>query len=443
MDLFGARSFPFLTRRNYLNEMRYLLPWSLIAALIEGQFGAIVVSKSFGGGELLIAIATATPMASLMFSLFWGPICAGRPKIRLSTMLCAGIVLCAGAVAAIPATPSGAIWFIAQTTAAQILLAGVITVRSAVWRSNYPQSDRGRITSRLQGVREVVTVVGSMCAAAWCGFDGRAYAYVYPLAALFGAVGIIFLSRIHVRSERGEIRRLRAARMESGGGAPRVRSMVSGMIGILRRDRRFARYMVAQFLMGVANLLPLAAVTKIVTQDVPIGDAWAYWVSVALLVALPKLCLLGTITRWGRLFDRIGVVRFRVVNMISALAALVLAMVAAAMLEHEWGRHGSGMVWVIALLSLRGVLFGLTMAGGKLAWSLGHLHFAKSAESESYMGIHVSLTGLRGLFAPPLGMYLWSLIGWKLWLISIALGIAALIMFAQMAARERRDQPNS
>ena len=72
MDLFGARSFPFLTRRNYLNEMRYLLPWSLVAALIEGQFGAIVVSKSFGGGELLIAIATATPMASLMFSLFWG-----------------------------------------------------------------------------------------------------------------------------------------------------------------------------------------------------------------------------------------------------------------------------------------------------------------------------------------------------------------------------------
>ena len=84
----------------------------------------------------------------------------------------------------------------------------------------------------------------------------------------------------------------------------------------------------------------------------------------------------------------------------------------------------------------------LTMAGGKLAWSLGHLHFAKSAESESYMGIHVSLTGLRGLFAPPLGMWLWWLIGWKLWLVSIAIGLAALIMFAQMAARERRDQPD-
>jgi hypothetical protein len=422
--------------------MRYLLPWSLVAALIEGQFGAIVVSRSFGGDELLIAIATATPMASLMFSLVWGPVCTGRPKVRLSTMLCAGIVLCTGAVFAIPATHAGAIWFIAQTTAAQILLAGVITVRSAMWRSNYPQSERGRITARLQGVREVVTVAGSMCAAAWCGIDGRAYAYVYPLAALMGAVGIIFLTRIHVRSQRSENRLVRDAWRESGPVARRAWSGAAGMVAILHRDRRFARYMVAQFLMGVANLLPLAAVTKIVTQDIPIGDAWAYWVSVALLVAMPKLCLMGTITRWGRLFDRIGVVRFRVVNMVCALCALSLTLVAVAMLEEEWGMHGSGVVWVVALLSLRGVFYGLTMAGGKLAWSLGHLHFAESAESESYMGIHVSLTGLRGLFAPPLGMWLWSLIGWKLWLVAITIGLAALIMFAQMAARERGDQAN-
>ena len=107
MDLFGSRSLPFMVRRNYWYEMEHILAWSVLAGLVEGQFGSVVVAKTFEGSALLISIATATPIAALVFSILWGMLCVGRPKIRFTTLLCLGIVLCTGAVAVIPATPLG------------------------------------------------------------------------------------------------------------------------------------------------------------------------------------------------------------------------------------------------------------------------------------------------------------------------------------------------
>ena len=48
------------------------------------------------------------------------------------------------------------------------------------------------------------------------------------------------------------------------------------------------------------------------------------------------------------------------------------------------------------------VLMGISLAAGNLGWSLGHNDFAPRGEETRYMALHVTLTGLRGLLAPPL-----------------------------------------
>ena len=189
MDLLGVRNVPFMARRNYYCEFRQLIPWSVLAGLVEGQFASVVVSKTFNGSALLIAVASATPMAAFLFSLVWGMLCVGRPKIRLAMIFGAGAALCAGTTAAIPATPYGAIWFIAQMAAAQILLAGVVTVRSAFWKSNFPHSARGQITARLQVVRFIVSILVVLVAAVLCDRDPASYRYLFPGAALWRVLG--------------------------------------------------------------------------------------------------------------------------------------------------------------------------------------------------------------------------------------------------------------
>jgi hypothetical protein len=55
---------------------------------------------------------------------------------------------------------------------------------------------------------------------------------------------------------------------------------------------------------------------------------------------------------------------------------------------------------------------GISLAAGSLGWSLGHNDFAPRGEETRYMALHVTLTGLRGLLAPPLGVLVYYVLGW-------------------------------
>ncbi len=448
----SGRSLPFLSRRNYHYELRQIIAWSILAGLVEGNFGSVVVAKSFHGGEWLIAIATATPVAAFLSSLVWGLLCVGRPKLRLLTFFSAGTALCAGAVAAIPESEFGAIWFIAQMAAAQVLMAGVLTVRSALWKSNYPASVRGQVTARLQRARFVVSVLTSLGAAAVCDRDPAAYQIIYPMAAGLGLFAVWMIRRLHVRGERSE---LRGAGRRPAGNADLRRDLVEpfsltallspghvlgAMVRVLREDRRFRLYCLAQFLMGIANLMTISIVASLITRELDFGAAWGFWVSTTLLVAIPQLGLLGSIGRWGRLFDRVGVLAFRVINVSVWTGSLVLAMLATLMIVKA---EAVGVWYVpcaVGLFAGRGLLAGIGRGGGALAWHLGHLHFARPAQAEIYMGVHVSLTGFRGIVAPLGGMWLWRMMGWPVWLIAIALSVASLALYAAMAKQERLAQ---
>ncbi len=450
LDLLGVRSLPFLTRRNYFHEFRQIVPWSVLAGIVEGAFGSVVVAKVFGGSELEIAIATATPVAAFVTSLVWGMLCVGRPKVRLLVVFSGGTALLTGLAGAIPASTHGAAWFICQMAAAQVLMAGVLTARSAVWKSNYPKSVRGRITARLQGVRVVVGAAAALTAAAVCDWDPASYRFIYPVACAFGLVGVWLARRLHIRGERSELARHAAPSMDLEVDRALVEPfslvallspgrVLGQMVEVLRDDRRYTLYCIAQFFTGIANLMTMSIVAAVVTLKLDFGRTWGFWVSTALLVAIPQLAILGSLGRWGRLFDRLGVLGFRVINVSCWVASLVLGMVAT--LVADSGEMLGAMVLPAAVLAFAGrsILFGFGRGGGAVAWFIGHLHFAHPEKAEIYMGIHVALTGIRGLIAPIGGVLLWQWIGWPVWLIAIAFALISLAMFTALAKEEQRE----
>jgi hypothetical protein len=54
------------------------------------------------------------------------------------------------------------------------------------------------------------------------------------------------------------------------------------------------------------------------------------------------------------------------------------------------------------------IVLGIANGGGMLAWNLGHHDFARGADAALYMGVHVTLTGVRGAFAPFLGTLIYT-----------------------------------
>jgi hypothetical protein len=456
VDLFRVRSLPFLARRNYLLEIRHILFWSVLAGLLEGQFAAVVVAKSFQGGDNLIAVAAAMPTAAYLLSLTWGMLSVGRRKVPLAMLFVGGTALCAGAVGAIPASPRGAVWFVVQVAAAQVLLAGVITVRSAIWKSNYPREIRGRITARLRAVRFVMGVATSLVSG-WLGdIHPSSYRLIYPAAALSGAFSMWMLSRIRIRGERGALRANPAnrGRAERDVGPPILEPhnlaailapghVLGHMFRILKADTRFRRYCVAQMFTGIANLMTVSIVVAVVTRDLVPESEDGYWISMVLLDALPKLVMLGSLRRWGSVFDRLGVLGMRTINLLCWTASIVFAMFGDLLTPHGGTAAPSTFVLAIVCFTLRAFANGLGQGGGALAWHIGHLHFARPEEAEVYMGIHVSLTGIRGLIAPLAGMWLWRLFGWPVWLIAVACSIYSFRLFSALAREEQSTNASS
>jgi MFS family permease len=450
LDLLRIRNLPFSVRRNFYYEYKHIIPWSVVAGLIEGQFACVVLAQSFQGSPFLIAVAAATPMAARLFSLVWGMLCTGRRKIPLLMGFAGATSFCMVLIGFIPPTYAGAVLFVILMAVAQVLLSGVVTVRSAVWRSNYPQSQRGRISARIQAMRMFMSIVAVLIAAELCDRDPNQYRIIFPAAALLGFASLLIARRIHIRGERRELRRNQETRTDPNERREFVEPftliallspghVIGQMVRVLVKDRRYALYCLAQFLLGLGNLMTIAVVIMLITRNLPLDFSSGYWISTGLIVAIPNLVMLGSVGRWGSLFDRIGVLRMRVVNVACWLVALMLGFAAALVVLHADRIGPVSLPLAVLLFGARAIGYGLGMGGGALAWNLGHLHFAEPERAEIYMGIHVSFTGLRGLVAPLLGMWLWTVIGWWLWIIAIGLTLLSELSFWNLARREAID----
>jgi hypothetical protein len=210
------------------------------------------------------------------------------------------------------------------------------------------------------------------------------------------------------------------------------------MMRVFRSDPRFTKYCVAQTLHGAANLMTIAVIVAVISRELVTGGAQEFWITSGLITALPILALLGSLRRWGFLFDSLGVLRFRVVNVICWTLALGLGL--AGTMVTKAGADGNPYFFLtaVALFALRGVANGIAQGGGTLAWNLGHLHFATSGNADVYMGIHVFLAGVRGLIAPLAGMWLYTYIGSWIWILAIAMSLSSLSMYHDLAEEGER-----
>jgi len=196
-----------------------------------------------------------------------------------------------------------------------------------------------------------------------------------------GVAGSVAFGRFRVRQEQRLLTDERA-RLREG-----ARFDLAGIRQLLARDATFRRYMLAMSVFGAGHLM-LTPLLVVCIDDVLHASEM---VQVAITAALPILVMPVAIQPWARFLDRHHVIVYRSVHAWIAVAGAVL--LAIAILAGQ-----PVLLWPGALL------MGVSLAAGSLGWSLGHNDFAPRGEETRYMALHVTLTGLRGLVAPPLAI---------------------------------------
>lgn len=398
---FTPGAMPRLSRRNYLWELRAATLVPMMLACVEGNVVGVIAKKGFidplaaeRGSDaaslnyVVAVLATAGPLA-MITSVFWTRVFHGRDRVRCTVALQAVVGLCVLLIALAPFSMAGLAMLVVGTLVGRSAMTGIITARSDLWRANYPRTDRARATGRITILTTLIVSSTSVLIAAAMDVEslgGHGYRIVCGAALAVGFGGVWAMSRVVWR---GRAAHLSAER--SPGRDPRSTPGPGAMLRVLRDDRVYRRFMITQFILGAPNLAG-QAVFVVALEEM---FTTTYTRSMILTAVLPILMPVLTIPLWARFLDRVHVIRFRVFHswfFVIANGLTGLGFV----LGEEW-------LLFVARASL-GVAFG----GGMLAWSLGHHDFATRELASIYMGIHATLTGVRGAIAPFVGTVLYQ-----------------------------------
>ncbi len=387
---FLPASYPASVRANYAREMAAITCFSFLLAGIETGVVTVLVRKGFDGvvarGELnaIVAMLGASKAIANLTSFVWVRLNHGRDKLAFTSALQATCAIVVALLALVPTTRIGLYLFAAGVLLARMVWAGFITVRSTIWSANYERSVRATITGKLATIQVIVVGLLGIGLGRAMDVDERAFRVLLPAGAVLGMVGVLAWRRLRVRGHRALIER---ERRDEGASRPSFNPL--RMVGILREDRAFAGYMACMFALGMGNLMvpPILAITVVERFDMD------YLRGMLVTNTIPFLAMPIMVPVWARLLSRMHVIRFRIYHaQVFALANGLFFL--AAMLHLEW------LMFVAA--AVQGSAFG----GGALAWTLGHLDFAPPHRASQYMGVHVTLTGVRGVLAPFLGVAL-------------------------------------
>ncbi len=364
--------------------------WTLIyvcLGVIEGGTAAVMVRALFVDAapgmlvDIVLAMVSAAPAWSNLASLGFARRVQGQPKIEFLQPLLLAMTVCVAALALLPATGTGLLLFLLLYGCARILWCGVDTVRAVLWSANYPRRMRARITGRI-AVYTSIALASAGLILGWLLERGEPWYRIWIIAAAAcGFAGSIAFRRFRVRNEEAL---LAAERARLVGGA---NFSLAGVRELLARDAAFRRYMYAMSLFGAGNLTLTPVLVVCFDEVLHLPSFW----QIAVTTAVPVLVIPFAIQPWASYLDRHHVIEFRSVHGWVLIAASTLLMAAVLLRQPV-------LVWPGALL------MGVSLAAGSLGWSLGHNDFAPPGEETRYMALHVTLTGLRGLLAPPVAV---------------------------------------
>ena len=420
---------PFIARSLMPREIAANATMALTLGSIEGGLVGVVVKTQFGGVadpvwvNLAVATVAGAPAFANLASLTISEMAEGKDKTAWVSALQALTAVFCLSMAWVPETAWG-LWVItALMVGARLAWAGVITLRSAIWRANFPRHVRGQITGR-------ITVIYSLVIALSAGVTGllmnhwpEVWRVTFPAAGVMGLFAAWRYQRVRIRMG------ARLRRQELQEASTRKGGQLRQSIKILKQDHWYRRYMMTMFAFGSGNLMVIALLVVLLTEQFGVSR----FSQVMITTTLPLLCLSVFTPIWARRLDAVHILDYRATQAWTFVLAVGLFAVSAIF---DWVMG----FWVGALA------LGAAFAGGKLGWNLGHNDFASDEQSTLYMGIHVTLTGLRGLFAPLIGVLVYQQLellgegmGRFVLLFPLTLTLGGAITFVILARWRRRS----
>ena len=359
----------------------------LIAVL---HFGAGSVAKGLvaGGGSLglllspvVVSMVTAagwTPARAASRILFWGAC-----SFLLAALWPTLTVYVVGGVIGMASSAS------------------IIPLVTQMYQQNYPAHDRGRLFSRTVMVRILTAAVFSQLAGDFLSHHFEYYRWLLVCFAVALGLASWCLARCPTQA------------LVSDGGAHPLRAL-----RFVKIDPVFRLVLISWMMLGFGNLMMLPLRVEYLANT-KYGLTYSAGMIALLTGVLPNLARLCLSPFWGYLYDRMNFFLLRMVLNVGFALGILLFFLSDSL---------TGLI-------TGALVYGISNAGGDVAWGLWVIKFAPADRVADYMSVHTFLTGVRGFLAPLLAFYLGgkldSLTGLA-WASCALIAVATLMLWSQL-----------
>jgi len=287
-------------------------------------------------------------------------------------------------------------------------------------KNNYDHKNFGKLYSYATSLNKIVMLLITFLYGYLLDINNFAFVYVFPFIAILGVGSLYVLSSIPAPpAKHGTLK----------GIWPGVKNSIYEMTRIIKTNKPYRHFEAGFMLYGFSFMISVTVITLYFYNALNLN-----YTSVAFYRNGYNILAILMLPFFGKLLGKIDPRKF------AAFTFGSLGMYISAVLLTQWF-YGNFTVWDITVyytLIFYILFHGIFAATMSLLWNIGSAYFCKAEEAGTYQSLHLSLTGIRAIPAPLLGVFFFEQLGFTVtFSIAILFAFSAVILMIWSYKKEK------
>ncbi len=254
-------------------------------------------------------------------------------------------------------------------------------------KHNYSGENFGKLYSYAETAKKIMAIIATFLFGLLLDYQPDAYTYIYPVLGLTSVFSILILSRIDTGNILSDSQKMKLTSS--------IRSTFRKTYRILKQDKAFRDFEAGFMFYGLAFMI--TAVVYVLFFDRVLHLNYS---SVAFYKNYYNLLAIATLPFFGKFLDKTDPRKFGMISFAFLWANIFFVMLTGIF-------PGNFEIWNIKIyysMLTAYTFYGLFAAMMALLWFIGSSYFTTKENADTYQAAHLTLTGLRGLLAPFIGV---------------------------------------
>jgi MFS family permease len=293
----------------------------------------------------------------------------------------------------------------------------LIPAQNSIYQSNIESSRRAKVYGYTMSLGMLVAVIFTFFAGRMLDRNDQYFRIILAVTAICGLIASLLLSLVKIKKHESSTEPVPFSWQDA------LHDPIKRSLALLKTNKPFAAFERSFSIYGMGFIM-VQPVLPIYLVDMLKLTYTGNFIAKGVISQIPILILSPYLGKWH---DRLH--PFRFICFFFGLLALFPALIIASALTLKWHLLSVGLVY------LAFAIFGIAMAGVNIAWNMGSIFFAGKEDASMYQSVHVTMTGIRGILAPMLGLLLLKTLG----IISVfAVAVGFLMLASYLSWRDYR-----